>query len=40
VIEHASGTRDFDRLGGLAHRMPRSSVITLSARWASRRCRR
>jgi hydrogenase-4 component B len=28
VIEHATGTRDFDRLGGLAHRMPRSSVIT------------
>jgi len=28
VIEHATGTRDYDRLGGLAHRMPRSSVIT------------
>jgi hydrogenase-4 component B len=28
VIEHATGTRDVDRLGGLAHRMPRSSVIT------------
>jgi len=28
VIEHATGTRDMDRLGGLAHRMPRSSVIT------------
>jgi hydrogenase-4 component B len=28
VIEHATGTRDFDRLGGLAHRMPRLSVIT------------
>ena len=28
VIEHATGTRDLDRLGGLAHRMPRSSVIT------------
>jgi len=28
VIEHVTGTRDFDRLGGLAHRMPRSSVIT------------
>jgi formate hydrogenlyase subunit 3/multisubunit Na+/H+ antiporter MnhD subunit len=28
VIEHATGTRDFDRLGGLAHRMPRASVIT------------
>jgi hydrogenase-4 component B len=28
VVEHATGTRDFDRLGGLANRMPRSSVIT------------
>ncbi|HUA29960.1 MAG TPA: proton-conducting transporter membrane subunit [Streptosporangiaceae bacterium] len=28
VIEHATGTRDFDRLGGLARRMPRTSVIT------------
>jgi hydrogenase-4 component B len=28
VIEHVTGTRDLDRLGGLAHRMPRSSVIT------------
>jgi len=28
VIEHATGTREFDRLGGLAHRMPRSSVIS------------
>jgi hydrogenase-4 component B len=28
VIEHATGTRDMDRLGGLAHRMPRSSVIS------------
>jgi len=28
VIEHATGTRDFDRLGGLARRMPRASVIT------------
>jgi hydrogenase-4 component B len=28
VIEHATGTRDMDRLGGLAHRMPRASVIT------------
>jgi hydrogenase-4 component B len=28
VIEHTTGTRDMDRLGGLAHRMPRSSVIT------------
>jgi hydrogenase-4 component B len=30
VIEHATGTRDFDRLGGLAHRMPRASVITFA----------
>ena len=28
VVEHATGTRDMDRLGGLAHRMPRASVIT------------
>jgi hydrogenase-4 component B len=28
VISRATGTRDMDRLGGLAHRMPRSSVIT------------
>jgi hydrogenase-4 component B len=28
VIEHATGTRDMDRLGGLARRMPRASVIT------------
>jgi formate hydrogenlyase subunit 3/multisubunit Na+/H+ antiporter MnhD subunit len=28
VVEHATGTRDFDRLGGLANRMPRSSVVT------------
>jgi hydrogenase-4 component B len=28
VIEDATGTRDMDRLGGLAHRMPRASVIT------------
>jgi hydrogenase-4 component B len=28
VIEHATGTIDMDRLGGLAHRMPRASVIT------------
>jgi hydrogenase-4 component B len=27
VVEHATGTRDMDRLGGLVHRMPRSSVI-------------
>jgi hydrogenase-4 component B len=29
VIEHAAGTRDLDRLGGLVHRMPATSVITL-----------
>jgi hydrogenase-4 component B len=28
VVEHATGTRDMDRLGGLAHRMPRASVLT------------
>jgi hydrogenase-4 component B len=28
VIEHATGTRDMDRLGGLAHRMPRASVVS------------
>jgi hydrogenase-4 component B len=30
VIEHATGTRDMDRLGGLIHRLPRSAVITLT----------
>lgn len=29
VIEHATGTRDMDRLGGLARRMPRTGVISL-----------
>ena len=29
VVEHATGTRDLDRLGGLARVMPRTSVITL-----------
>jgi hydrogenase-4 component B len=29
VIEHATGTRDLDRLGGLIHRLPRTAVITL-----------
>ncbi len=29
VVEHATGTRDMDRLGGLVHRMPRSAAITL-----------
>ena len=28
VVEHASGTRDMDRLGGLARRLPRAGVIT------------
>ena len=27
VVEHATGTRDMDRLGGLVHRLPRSTVI-------------
>ncbi len=27
VVEHATGTRDMDRLGGLVHRLPRSAVI-------------
>ena len=29
VIEHAAGTRDMDRLGGLIHRLPRTAVICL-----------
>ena len=29
VIEHATGTRDLDRLGGLVHRLPRTAVICL-----------
>jgi hydrogenase-4 component B len=29
VIEHAAGTRDLDRLGGLIHRLPRTAVICL-----------
>ena len=29
VIEHATGTRDMDRLGGLIHRLPRTAVICL-----------
>lgn len=29
VVEHASGIRDLDRLGGLVHRMRASSVISL-----------
>jgi len=29
VVEHVTGTRDLDRLGGLARLMPRTSVITL-----------
>jgi hydrogenase-4 component B len=28
VVEHAAGTRDMDRLGGLARRLPRAGVIT------------
>jgi len=30
VVEHATGTRDMDRLGGLARRMPRTSVIAFA----------
>ncbi|MGH3155598.1 MAG: proton-conducting transporter membrane subunit, partial [Streptosporangiaceae bacterium] len=30
VVEHATGTRDMDRLGGLIHRLPRSAVITMA----------
>jgi hydrogenase-4 component B len=30
VVEHTTGTRDMDRLGGLIHRLPRSAVITLA----------
>jgi hydrogenase-4 component B len=29
VVEHATGTRDMDRLGGLVRRLPRSAVIAL-----------
>jgi hydrogenase-4 component B len=29
VIEHATATRDMDRLGGLIHRLPRSAVISM-----------
>ena len=29
VVEHATGTRDMDRLGGLIRRLPRSAVIML-----------
>jgi hydrogenase-4 component B len=29
VIEHAAGTRNLDRLGGLIRRLPRSSVVAL-----------
>jgi hydrogenase-4 component B len=29
VVEHAAGTRDMDRLGGLIHRLPSSAVISL-----------
>jgi hydrogenase-4 component B len=30
VIEHATGTQDMDRLGGLIHRLPRSAVIAFT----------
>jgi hydrogenase-4 component B len=30
VVEHATGTRDMDRLGGLARAMPRAGVITFA----------
>jgi hydrogenase-4 component B len=30
VVEHATGTRDMDRLGGLVHRLPRSAVIAFT----------
>jgi hydrogenase-4 component B len=30
VVEHAAGTRDMDRLGGLVHRVPRSAVIAFT----------
>jgi hydrogenase-4 component B len=30
VTEHATGTRDMDRLGGLIHRLPRSTVIAFA----------
>ncbi|MEB4211203.1 proton-conducting transporter membrane subunit [Mycobacterium sp. 94-17] len=29
VIEHATGTRNMDRLGGLIHRLPRTAVISM-----------
>jgi NADH:ubiquinone oxidoreductase subunit 5 (subunit L)/multisubunit Na+/H+ antiporter MnhA subunit len=29
VVEHATGSRDMDRLGGLIHRLPRSTTIGL-----------
>lgn len=29
VVEHATGTRDMDRLGGLVHRMPRIAITVL-----------
>jgi hydrogenase-4 component B len=30
VVEHTTGTRDMDRLGGLVHRLPRSTVIAFA----------
>ncbi len=40
VVEHTTGTRDLDRLGGLIHRLPRSTVISFAGTWASPRCPR
>jgi hydrogenase-4 component B len=30
VVEHATGTRNMDRLGGLVHRLPRTAVIAFT----------
>jgi hydrogenase-4 component B len=30
IVEHTTGTRDMDRLGGLVHRLPRSAVIAFT----------
>jgi hydrogenase-4 component B len=30
VVEHTTGTRDMDRLGGLIHRLPRSAVLAFT----------
>ena len=37
VVEHATGTRDMDRLGGLVHRLPRSAVIAFIGHARDRR---